>query len=127
MLPLEVQLAGLGTVPAFGTFHPMDAAQKLKIALDETRMLILGAQVLLGFQMSSVFQDAFEQIPTSSKQWDAVALLMMVAVVGFLIAPAAHHRITMRAAPAAASTRSLASRCPAPGCCSRWRSASTFT
>ena len=82
-------MLGLGTVPAFGTFHPMDAAQKLKIALDETRMLILGAQVLLGFQMSSVFQDAFEQIPTSSKQWDAVALLLMVAVVGFLIAPAA--------------------------------------
>ncbi len=72
----------------------MDAAQKLKFALDETRTLILGAQVLLGFQMSSVFQDAFEQIPTSSKQWDAVALLMMVAVVGFLISPAAHHRIT---------------------------------
>jgi hypothetical protein len=37
---------------------------ELKIALDETRMLILGAQVLLGFQMRSVFQDALEQIPT---------------------------------------------------------------
>lgn len=44
----------------------MEAAQKLKIALDETRMLILGAQVLLGFQMRSAFQDAFETLPASS-------------------------------------------------------------
>jgi uncharacterized PurR-regulated membrane protein YhhQ (DUF165 family) len=71
----------------------MDAARKLKIALDETRTLILGAQVLLGFQMRSAFQDAFEQIPLSSKTWDTVGLLMMVAVLGLLIAPAAHHRI----------------------------------
>jgi hypothetical protein len=71
----------------------MEAAQKLKIALDETRMLILGAQVLLGFQMRSAFQDAFETLPASSKGWDMVALLMMVAVVGLLIAPAAHHRV----------------------------------
>jgi hypothetical protein len=71
----------------------MDAAQNLKIALDETRMLILGAQVLLGFQVRSVFQEAFEQLPASSKVCDAAALFLMVAVVGLLIAPAAHHRV----------------------------------
>lgn len=71
----------------------MKAAQKLKIALDETRMLILGAQVLLGFQMRSVFQDAFEQLRVHAKIWDGIALLIMVAVVGLLIAPAAHHRV----------------------------------
>src|SRR5204863_757002 len=65
----------------------------LKIALDEARMLILGAQVLLGFQMRSVFQEAFEQLPVSSKVGDAAALLLMVTVVGLLIAPAAHHRV----------------------------------
>jgi Family of unknown function (DUF6328) len=71
----------------------MKVAAKLKIALDETRMLILGAQVLLGFQMRSVFQDAFEQLPVHTRIWDGVALLIMVAVVGLLIAPAAHHRV----------------------------------
>jgi hypothetical protein len=35
----------------------MDAAQKLKIALDETRMLILGAQVLLGFRCVARFKN----------------------------------------------------------------------
>jgi len=66
----------------------MEAAQKLKIALDETRMLILGAQVLLGFQMRSAFLEGFEHLSTSSRLCDAIALLLMVAVVGLLIAPA---------------------------------------
>jgi hypothetical protein len=70
----------------------MQAAEKIKIALDETRMLILGAQVLLGFQMRSVFQERFEDLPGHAKALDAVALLLMVAVVGLLIAPAIHHR-----------------------------------
>jgi uncharacterized protein DUF6328 len=70
----------------------MDAAEKIKIALDETRMLVLGAQVLLGFQMRSVFQDEFEELPGHAKTLDAVALLLMVVVVGFLIAPAIYHR-----------------------------------
>jgi hypothetical protein len=30
----------------------MKIAQKLKIALDETRMLVLGAQILIGFPVS---------------------------------------------------------------------------
>ena len=63
----------------------MDAVEKVKIALDETRMLILGAQVLLGFQMRSVFQDAFQDLPAHARSLDAVALLLMVAVVGLLI------------------------------------------
>jgi hypothetical protein len=35
----------------------MKIAQKLKIALDETRMLVLGAQILIGVQFRGVFQD----------------------------------------------------------------------
>ena len=70
----------------------MDAAEKIKIALDETRMLILGAQVLLGFQMRSVFQKEFASLPGYARTLDSVALLLMVAVVGLLIAPAIHHR-----------------------------------
>jgi hypothetical protein len=70
----------------------MDAPEKIKIALDETRMLILGAQVLLGFQMRSVFQEGFQELPRHARTLDAAALLLMVAVVGLLIAPAVHHR-----------------------------------
>ena len=35
----------------------MDLDQKLKTALDESRLLILGAQVLFGFAFQAVFQD----------------------------------------------------------------------
>lgn len=71
----------------------MEGAQRLKIALDETRMLILGAQVLLGFQMRSVFQESFERVSGPSRLCDAIAVLLMVALVGLLIAPAAYHRL----------------------------------
>ena len=38
---------------------PADLRKKVKTALDETRLLILGAQVLFGFQLNGVFQEAF--------------------------------------------------------------------
>jgi hypothetical protein len=41
----------------------MKIAQKVKIALDETRMLVLGAQILLGFQFRGVFQDLYSELP----------------------------------------------------------------
>jgi hypothetical protein len=45
----------------------MDSAEKLKLALDETRMLVLGAQVLLGFQLRSAFQEAFDALPRAKQ------------------------------------------------------------
>jgi hypothetical protein len=42
----------------------MELSKKVKIALDETRILILGAQILLGFQFRGVFSDGYEQLPT---------------------------------------------------------------
>ena len=35
----------------------MDIESRLKTALDESRLLILGAQVLFGFQFEAVFQE----------------------------------------------------------------------
>jgi hypothetical protein len=71
----------------------MELSQKVKQALDETRMLILGAQILLGFQFRGVFSDGYEQLPTHVRYLDGVALGLMVCVVGLLIAPGPHHRI----------------------------------
>jgi uncharacterized protein DUF6328 len=71
----------------------MDGAEKVKLALDESRILVLGAQVLLGFQLRSVFQERFDDLPGHAKTLDAVSLLLMVLVIGLLIAPAIHHRI----------------------------------
>jgi hypothetical protein len=42
----------------------MDLADKLKMALDEGRLLILGAQVVFGCQFQMVFQERFQDCPS---------------------------------------------------------------
>jgi hypothetical protein len=71
----------------------MKIARKLKIALDETRMLVLGAQILLGFQFRGVFQDLYSQLPSSSRYLNGLALLLMVLTLALLILPGTYHRI----------------------------------
>jgi hypothetical protein len=68
-------------------------SDKVKIALDETRMLILGAQILLGFGFRGVFEDRFDQLPAYARYVDGVGLGLLVCAVGLLIAPGPYHRI----------------------------------
>jgi Family of unknown function (DUF6328) len=71
----------------------MEIAQKVKVALDETRMLVLGAQILIGFQFRGVFQDLYSQLPAPSRYLNGVALLLMVVTLALLILPGTYHRI----------------------------------
>lgn len=71
----------------------MELTKKTKIALDETRMLILGAQILLGFQFRGVFSDGYVHLPNDLRYLDGIALLAMVCVVALLILPGPYHRI----------------------------------
>jgi hypothetical protein len=70
-----------------------DIQKKLKIALDETRMLIMGVQILIGFQLQAIVQESFATLPSSSRICIGVALILMVCTAGLLIAPAAQHRL----------------------------------
>lgn len=67
---------------------------KVTNALNETRMLILGAQILLGFQLNAVFQPRFERLTDHARWLDLAGLALMSAAVAFLIAPAPFHRLT---------------------------------
>jgi Family of unknown function (DUF6328) len=67
--------------------------RKIKTALDETRLLILGTQVLFGFLLASVFQNGFETLSLPSQYLVCAALGLMVVSVGCLIAPSMQHRI----------------------------------
>jgi hypothetical protein len=70
-----------------------DLDRRVKLALDEMRLLILGVQVLLGFQFESFFQDGFAGLSTVS-QWLCVAgLALLIASVGLVIAPSMQHRL----------------------------------
>jgi Family of unknown function (DUF6328) len=67
--------------------------KKLKIALDETRMLIMGVQILIGFQLNAIVQERFAALPIISKTCIGMALILMVFTAGLLISPAAQHRL----------------------------------
>lgn len=56
-------------------------------------MLILGAQVLLGFQYRSVFESGFDKLPTSSQYLKLCGLCLMLVAVGLIMSPGAFHRI----------------------------------
>ena len=71
----------------------MELGQKLKVALDESRLLILGAQVLFGFQFQAAFQEAFTTLPTDMKMIHAAGLVLLLASVCLLITPSLQHQI----------------------------------
>ena len=66
---------------------------KVQNALDETRILILGSQVLLGFQFRSIFEKGFETLPEHAQYLKLTALGLMTLAVGLLMAPGAYHQI----------------------------------
>jgi hypothetical protein len=71
----------------------MDLDRKLKTALDESRLLILGAQVLFGFLFQAAFQDLFKEVPPDSQMLQCAGLGFMLLSVCFLIAPSLYHQI----------------------------------
>lgn len=74
----------------------MQLARQLKIALDETRLLILGAQVLFGFQFNGIFQEQFKELSSGSRAVICAGLFLLVVAVALLIAPSMQHRIVER-------------------------------
>lgn len=67
--------------------------RKLKLALDETRLLLLGGQVLLGFQFQAVFQDAFTSLSSAAANTILAGVALMIVSIALMIAPAMHHRL----------------------------------
>jgi hypothetical protein len=71
----------------------MSLAENTKTALDESRTLKLGAQILLGFQLQAPFQNAFASLTPHEKGIEVAVLCILVLVLGLLIGPSARHRI----------------------------------
>jgi Family of unknown function (DUF6328) len=68
-------------------------ADKSENALSETRMLILGSQVLIGFDFHAAFQPGFERLPLPSQDLKLFGLALMLLALGLLLAPGAFHQI----------------------------------
>jgi len=65
--------------------------QKTQDALNESRILVLGVQVLLSFQYSSALETEFDRLPYSSRCLELVALALLVIAFGLFVAPAPNH------------------------------------
>lgn len=68
-------------------------ADKIKVALDEIRMLVLGTQVLISLEFELCFQSGFGQAPRMAQQLVVVGLLLLLATFILLLWGPAFHRI----------------------------------
>jgi hypothetical protein len=68
-------------------------SHKIKTAMDESRILILGTQILLGFQYRAFFEKSFETLPRVSQSLNLVGLGVLLLAIALLMWPSAYHRI----------------------------------
>ena len=66
---------------------------RIEQMLTEARVILPGAQALLGFQLAIVLADTFEKLPSLPRLLHAAALMSVAISVALLITPAALHRI----------------------------------
>jgi hypothetical protein len=66
---------------------------KIKQVLTEARVVLPGAQALLGFQLIATLSEGFDKLPEVSKQLHLVSLGLLALSVVLLMTPAAYHRI----------------------------------
>jgi hypothetical protein len=73
--------------------QPTPISAKVEHVITEARMVLPGAQALLGFQFLWVFTEGFADLPRSSHVMHVTSLLSVALAGILLIAPAAFHRI----------------------------------
>ncbi|MGO4706403.1 DUF6328 family protein [Microvirga sp. 2MCAF38] len=67
--------------------------EKVRSALSEVRNLVLGAEILLGFQYQVLFQPLFVKLPSWAISLNTIAFFNMIVSIACLIAPTPFHRI----------------------------------
>jgi hypothetical protein len=77
----------------FGGRMSKDLDRRVKAALDEIRLLVLGVQVPLGFAFQCFFQDGFPNLSEGSKSICMVSLCLVILSTGVLVIPSMEHRL----------------------------------
>jgi hypothetical protein len=70
--------------------------KKVQDALNESRILVLGVQVLLSFQYTSVLENAFVKLPFISQALELVTLALLLLTFGLLVSPIPYHLLVWR-------------------------------
>ena len=76
--------------------EPTPLDKKIEQVLTEARVVLPGAQALLGFQFAAMLMDAFPKLPKTSQYIHVASLWLLAATIVLLMAPAAFHRIVER-------------------------------
>ncbi|MCW3052841.1 MAG: hypothetical protein JWN14_2011, partial [Chthonomonadales bacterium] len=76
--------------------EPTNLKDRLKFVLMEARVVLPGAQALLGFQFAAVLTDSFEKLPAWLKGVHLASLASVALCTMLLMTPAAFHRIVER-------------------------------
>jgi Family of unknown function (DUF6328) len=71
----------------------VELGAKVQFALEEARMLVLGIQVLLGFNFQSFLLPRYDRLPSSGRDVMHVTLVMLLLAVVAILLPTAHHRV----------------------------------
>jgi Family of unknown function (DUF6328) len=66
---------------------------RIKVGLDEDRMIVLVVQVLLGFGFRGVFEPGFERLPSFGQSAKLVSSGLLMLTLALLLAVPAYHRI----------------------------------
>lgn len=66
---------------------------KIQNVMDESRMLVLGAEILVGFEFMATFQDGFKTLSIRSQSLNGIALTLMLFTLALLFSPAVFHQI----------------------------------
>ncbi|HZP24653.1 MAG TPA: DUF6328 family protein [Terriglobales bacterium] len=68
---------------------------KIENVLNETRILVLGIQILIGFGFRGFFEPGFEKMAPFAQQLQLAALALMLLGLGVLLMLAPYHRIVL--------------------------------
>jgi hypothetical protein len=66
---------------------------KIRHVLTEARVVLPGAQALLGFQLVTFLMEGFDKLPSVSKYIHLISLCLTAVSIILLMTPAAYHRI----------------------------------
>ena len=68
-------------------------SDKIKHGLDESLILITGAQILIGFDFQGVFNSGFDKLPESSHYLKIISLGLLLVTLCLVLSPAPYHKL----------------------------------
>ncbi len=68
---------------------------KIENVLNETRILVLGIQILIGFGFRGFFEPGFARMAHHAQQVQLAALTLMLVGLGVLLVPVSYHRVVL--------------------------------